>query len=192
MQRKGHPVLRVFFNWDSLHTRLNSHYKARSYKKKKDKKRKEESTAKRCLPIRSLVKGKHSIGREFQSSCARNEMVDIDVLETSRKSGRKIMQSIRITSRLSLRKRKWDQLSQFWRTSTKIPHFHNEASVQEKQQVKGQQSCILICLFVGKSMGTETTKWSEFHSGEKDIVEQIIVSEEINKSKRASLWESGI
>ena len=105
--------MRVFFNWDSLHTRLNSHYKARSYKKKKDKKRKEESTAKRCLPIRSLVKGKHSIGREFQSSCARNEMVDIDVLETSRKSGRKIMQSIRITSRLSLRKRKWDQLSQF-------------------------------------------------------------------------------
>ena len=27
-----------FFNWDSLHPRLNSHYKAWSYKKKKDKK----------------------------------------------------------------------------------------------------------------------------------------------------------
>ena len=27
-----------FFNWDSLHTRLNSHYKAWSYKKKKHKK----------------------------------------------------------------------------------------------------------------------------------------------------------
>ena len=147
MQRKGHPVLRGFFNWDSLHTRLNSHYKAWSYKQKKDKKRKEESRAKRCLPIRSLAKGKHSIGREFQSSCARKEMVDIDVLETSRKSNRKIMQSIRITSRPSSRKRKWDQLSQFWRTSTKIPHFHNEPRVQEKQQLKGQQSCILIfCL----------------------------------------------
>ena len=113
MQQKGHPVFRGFFNWDSLHTRLNSHYKAWSYKKKKDKKRKEESTAKRCLPIRSLAKGKHSIGREFQSSCARKEMVDIEVLEASRKSDRKIMQSIRITSRPSLRKMKWDQLSQF-------------------------------------------------------------------------------
>ena len=27
-----------FFNWDSLHARLSSHYKAWSYKKKKDKK----------------------------------------------------------------------------------------------------------------------------------------------------------
>ena len=26
-----------FFNWDSLHARLNSHYKALSYKKKKQK-----------------------------------------------------------------------------------------------------------------------------------------------------------
>ena len=28
----------TFFNWDSLHARLNSHYKAWSYKKKKHKK----------------------------------------------------------------------------------------------------------------------------------------------------------
>ena len=28
-----------FFNWDSLHARLNCHCKARSYKKKKKKKR---------------------------------------------------------------------------------------------------------------------------------------------------------
>ena len=27
-----------FFNWDSLHARLSSHYEARSYKKKKYKK----------------------------------------------------------------------------------------------------------------------------------------------------------
>ena len=27
----------LFFNWDSLHASLNSHYKARSYKKKKQK-----------------------------------------------------------------------------------------------------------------------------------------------------------
>ena len=28
----------IFFNWDSLHARLNSHYKAWSYKKKNHKK----------------------------------------------------------------------------------------------------------------------------------------------------------
>ena len=43
--------------------------------------------------------------------------------------------------------------------------------------------------FTGKSMETETT-WSEFHNGRKAVVEQILASEEINKSKRAGLWES--
>ena len=46
------------------------------------------------------------------------------------------------------------------------------------------------CGFGGKSKETETTKWSEFLSGGKAIVEQIIASEEINKSKRTGLWES--
>ena len=49
--------------------------------------------------------------------------------------------------------RKWNQLSQFRWTSTKvIPieknlswlHFHNEPRVQERQQGKDQQSCISI------------------------------------------------
>ena len=44
---------------------------------------------------------------------ARKETVDIDILVTSRNSDRKIMQSIRITSRPPSRKRKWSQLSQF-------------------------------------------------------------------------------
>ena len=73
-----------FFNWDSFHARLNSHYEAWSYKKKKHKKirahRKsvqKEPTVKRCLlildlkPLRSQVKGKHSVGREFQSLAVR-------------------------------------------------------------------------------------------------------------------------
>ena len=47
------------------------------------------------------------------SSCATKETVDIDILVTSRNGDRKIMQSIRIMSRPPLRKRKWDQLSQF-------------------------------------------------------------------------------
>ena len=48
-----------------------------------------------------------------ESSCARKETVDMDMLVTSRNGDRKIMQSIRIMSRPPLRKRKWNQLSQF-------------------------------------------------------------------------------
>ena len=70
----------VFFNWDLLHARLNSDYKAWSSYKKKYKKIKaytkslqKELTVNRCLlipdlkPFRLNVKQKHSIGREFQS-----------------------------------------------------------------------------------------------------------------------------
>ena len=46
------------------------------------------------------------------------------------------------------------------------------------------------CELVGKSIETETTTWSEFPNGGKAIVEQILASEERNKSKRAGLWES--
>ena len=41
-----------------------------------------------------------------ETSCARKETVDIDILVTSR-SDRKIMQSIRIRNRSPLRARKW-------------------------------------------------------------------------------------
>ena len=72
---------KTFLNWDSLHARLNHHQKAWSYKKKKKHKKikgyrkspQNEPTVNRCLltldvkPFRSQVKGKHSIGREFQS-----------------------------------------------------------------------------------------------------------------------------
>ena len=46
------------------------------------------------------------------------------------------------------------------------------------------------CEFHRTSMETETTIWSEFHNGGKAIVEQILLSEERKKSKRAGLWES--
>ena len=45
-----------------------------------------------------------------ESSCTRKENVDIDILVTSRNGERKIMQSIRITSRGPSRIRKWNQL----------------------------------------------------------------------------------
>ena len=46
-------------------------------------------------------------------SRTRKETFDIDILVTSRNGDRKMMQSIRITSRPPSRKRKWNQLSQF-------------------------------------------------------------------------------
>ena len=96
------------------------------------------------------------------SSCARKETVDIDILATSKNGDRKITQSIRITSRPPSRKKKWNQLSQFWRTSTKVipiedlswPHFDDEPRVQEKQQVKDQQPSIfsfIACLTLPSS-----------------------------------------
>ena len=48
-----------------------------------------------------------------ESSCARKETVDIDIFVTSRNGDRKIMQTIRITSRPPTRKMKWNLLSQF-------------------------------------------------------------------------------
>ena len=42
-----------------------------------------------------------------------------------------------------------------------------------------------FCEYYGKSMETETITWSKFPNGEKAIVEQILASEKINKSKRA-------
>ena len=54
-----------------------------------------------------------------ESTCARRETIDIDILETSRNGDKKIIQSIRITTRPPSRKRKWNQLSQFRRTSAK-------------------------------------------------------------------------
>ena len=46
-------------------------------------------------------------------SRARKETVDIDIAVTTRNGDRKTMLSFRITSRPFLRKRKWNQLSQF-------------------------------------------------------------------------------
>ena len=47
------------------------------------------------------------------SSCAKKEIVDIDIFVISRNGDRQIMQSIRVASRPPSRERKWNQLSQF-------------------------------------------------------------------------------
>ena len=51
--------------------------------------------------------------RNPESSRVWREAVDIDIPVTSRNDDRKIMQSIRTTSRPPSRKGKWNQLSQF-------------------------------------------------------------------------------
>ena len=48
-----------------------------------------------------------------ESSCARKETADIEILVKSRNGDRKIMESIRIQSRLPSKIRKWNQLNQF-------------------------------------------------------------------------------
>ena len=48
-----------------------------------------------------------------EPSSMRKETVDIGILATSRIGEQKIMQSIRIMSRPPLKRRKWNQLSQF-------------------------------------------------------------------------------
>ena len=80
------------------------------------------------MSVNSRLKAIYIIGqrKEFykqtipRSSCARKETVDVDILVTSTKGGRKIMQSIRITSRPPTRKREWNQLSQLKSTSAKV------------------------------------------------------------------------
>ena len=78
----------------------------------------------------------------------RKETVDIDILVTSRNGDRKIMQSIRITSRSPSRIRKWNQLniyqSNTYRKDLGWLHFDDEPRVQERQQVKDQQSYISV------------------------------------------------
>ena len=52
----------------------------------------------------------------------------MDILVTSKNGDRKIMESMRIMSRLSLRIRKWNQLSQFRWTSTKVIPIENAST----------------------------------------------------------------
>ena len=99
----------IFLTWESLHTRLNSHYRVWSYKKKEHKMIKayrkslyKEPTVNSCLLIldlkalRSQVKGKRKAfyrQRIPESSCARKKTVDIGILVTSRNGDRKIMRN---------------------------------------------------------------------------------------------------
>ena len=73
------------------------------------------------MPVNSRLKSTKMIGQRKafyrhripEPSRARKETVDIDILVTSGNGDRKIMQSIRIKTRPTSRKKKWNQLNQF-------------------------------------------------------------------------------
>ena len=59
------------------------------------------------------IVGQRKIFYKQRIPVSRKETVDIVILVTSWNGDRKIMQSIRVTSRPPWRQRKWNQLSQF-------------------------------------------------------------------------------
>ena len=74
-----------------------------------------ERTCSKKIYVNYLIIGQRKAShreRIPESSCARKETVDIDILVTCRNGDRKIRQSIKITSRPASRIRKWNQLSQ--------------------------------------------------------------------------------
>ena len=80
-----------------------------------------ERTYSQKMSVNSTLKATKIIGQRKafyrqripEFSCARKETADIDILLTSRNGDRKNMQSIRITSRPTSRKKKWNQMRQF-------------------------------------------------------------------------------
>ena len=110
-----------FRNWDSLHARLNSHYEAWSYKKKKHKPLKANHLKhKLSLKATKIIGQTKTFYRQRIENSIDKETVNTDILATSRNGDRKILQSIRIRSRPPSRKRKWHQLSQLRWTPTKV------------------------------------------------------------------------
>ena len=91
-----------FFNWDSSHARLNSHYEAWIYKKSTKKKLFRKNLQLKDVSVNSELKVTKIIGQRKafyrqripEFNCARKETVDIDILVTSRNGHRKIMQSV--------------------------------------------------------------------------------------------------
>ena len=67
---------------------------------------------------------------------------------------------------------------------------HKDHLISTRLVITMQWNMVSCCEFDAKSKETDTTTWSEFPNGGKAIVEQILVSEERKKSKRAGLWES--
>ena len=65
--------------------------------------------------LKAMILQRKSFYRQriSDSGRAKKETVDINILVTSRNGDRKIMQSIKITSRTPSRVREWNQMSHF-------------------------------------------------------------------------------
>ena len=91
-----------------------------------------------------------------ESNCVSKEIFDIDILVISRNVDRKVMQSIRITSRPPSTKEvetvepvlKNIHQSNTYRKDFSWPHFDDESRFPKRQQVKDQQSCVLFLLLL--------------------------------------------
>ena len=110
-----------FSNWDSLHATPYSHYKARL--------KYTGNLFRKCPKLKGVLifdlkhRSKESILWAENSRawlCEERLCVDIGILVTSKNDDKKTMQSIRLTSRPYSRMRKWNKLSEFRWTSTKI------------------------------------------------------------------------
>ena len=156
----------IFFNWDSLHAKMISHYESWNYKKKKHKKIKayrksvqKEPTVKRCLLIldlkslRSQVKGKCSLCMEFQSLAVRGKKLltrhSCNIQKQWQRNGA-IYQN---NEQSSLENKEVEPVEQVqmniyqsntYRKDLSVLHFDDEPGAQERQKLKDQQSCISI------------------------------------------------
>ena len=71
-----------------------------------------------------------------------------------------------------------------------LSNDHEDHPNQHKDSHKSRNELGHPVFSLLESHWKQATTWSEFLNGVKAIVEQIIASEEIDKSKRAGLWES--
>ena len=70
-----------------------------------------------------------------------------------------------------------------------MENLSNDHKDRSNQHENSHKLCDETRFPNGKSTETEKTRWSEFPNGGEAIVEQILASEERNKSKRAGLQE---
>ena len=95
----------IFFNWNLFHERLTSHYKAWGCKDNKKRMKSIQVSIPRLKSFKYQVKGKHSVGGEFQSLAGQRKKLLIYIYITLSHGGRKIMEPIRVTSRPPTRER---------------------------------------------------------------------------------------
>ena len=150
-------------NLASLHARMNSHYIAWSYKKKKSKKIKsyresiqEEPAVNRCLLILDLKPFRLWVMTQTQTQAenprvqlCEEKNVDVDILEMLTEKSYYSSDN----KQTSFKKKEVESFgpvlkkiyqSNIYRNESSWPHKNDEPRFQEKLQVNDQQSCIFV------------------------------------------------